>query len=56
LSAAAYWERWRKSQSWAASGYGGPAGGWGRLTAPASGGGLTRPRSTEMKAGMTSAA
>lgn len=56
MSAAAYWERWRKSQSWTAPGYGGPGGGWGRLTTPASGNGLTRPRSAETKAGMTSAA
>ena len=56
MSAAAYWERWRKSQSWAAPGYGGPGGGWGRLPMPASGNGLTRPRSAEMKSGMTSAA
>lgn len=56
LSAAAYWERWRKSQSWDAPGYGGPAGGWGRLASPASGGGLTRPRAVEVKPGMTSAA
>jgi hypothetical protein len=56
MSAAAYWDRWRKSQSWDAPGYGGPAGGWGRIATLASGGGLTRPRSSEMKAGMTSAA
>jgi chromosome segregation ATPase len=56
MSAAAYWERWRKSQSWTAPGYGGPGGGWGRLTAPVAGSGLTRPRSVDVKAGMTSAA
>jgi hypothetical protein len=56
MSATAYWERWRKAQSWAVAGYGGPAGGWGRLATPASGSGLTRPRSVEVKAGMTSAA
>jgi hypothetical protein len=56
MSAAAYWERWRRSQSWSDAGYGGPGGGWGRRSAPAAGNGLTRPRSAEVKTGMTSAA
>jgi hypothetical protein len=44
LSAGAYWERWRTSQSWTVPGYGGPGGGWGRLPRIASGASLSRPR------------
>jgi hypothetical protein len=87
ISAASYWEQWRRSQNWSTPprddwnfgerfggpdddrrnnpwggpgwpdnsfapprkhpGYGGPGGGWGRITIgnPGSGGGLSRPRS-----------
>ena len=44
LSAGAYWERWRTSQSWTVPGYGGAGGGWGRLARSASGAGISRPR------------
>ena len=57
IASAAYWERWRKSQSWSAPGYGGPGGGWGRLSSPAPGNRLSRPRpAADGKSGLTSAA
>jgi len=55
-TAAAYWENWRQGQSWDTSGYGGPGGGWGRLPSPASGKGLSRPRSSRPAPRLTSAA
>ncbi|MEO8757571.1 MAG: hypothetical protein ABI398_07445 [Devosia sp.] len=51
-----YWRRLRGSQSWAAPGYGGPGGGWGRRTSSPSGTGLSRPRGTPPAGGLTSAA
>ena len=55
-TAAAYWEDWRKSQSWAKPHYGGPGGGWGRLPTAGVGAGLTRPRSGRSATKLTSAA
>ena len=51
-----YWSRLLASQSWAAPGYGGPGGGWGRLTAPPSSTGLSRPRGAPPAGSLTSAA
>lgn len=57
IAAAAYWERWRRSQTWSTLGYGGPGGGWGRLPATATGQGLNRPRpAAAAQTGLTSAA
>ena len=56
LSASGYWDRWRKSQSWTAPGYGGPGGGWGRLPLPPTGTRLTRPRASRPARSLTSAA
>jgi hypothetical protein len=56
ISVAAYWERWRRSQSWSSLGYGGPGGGWGRLPALSTGPNLTRPRPPAARNGLTSAA
>jgi len=56
ISAASYWEHWLRSQDWAAAGYGGPGGGWGRLPTLATGTTLTRPRGQQPGRGLTSAA
>jgi hypothetical protein len=56
ISAASYWEHWLRSQDWAAAGYGGPGGGWGRLPAPAGGAVLSRPRGQKAAGDLTSAA
>ena len=56
ISAASYWEHWRRSQSWAAAGYGGPGGGWGRLPLPQTSGELSRPRGEQPAGDLTSAA
>jgi len=55
-TAAAYWEDWRKNQSWAKPNYGGPGGGWGRLPAAGVAAGLTRPRTGRGATKLTSAA
>ena len=56
LTAAAYWDQWRQSQSWDRAGYGGPGGGWGRLPLSSSGKGLSRPRASRPAQRLTSAA
>ena len=56
LTGPAYWERWRQNQSWTTPGYGGPGGGWGRLSATAAGTGLSRPRPSALRSRLTSAA
>lgn len=35
ISASQFWDFTRRMQSWTASGYGGPGGGWGKLPSPA---------------------
>jgi hypothetical protein len=56
LSVAAYWDRWRQSQAWGATGYGGPGGGWGRLKPAGGGAKLSRPRPGRDQRRLTSAA
>jgi hypothetical protein len=56
ISAAQFWDLTRRMQSWTASGYGGPGGGWGKLPSP-TGAGLSRQRPrTPPARGLTSAA
>lgn len=56
IAVTAFWDRWRRSQSWSAIGHGGPGGGWGRLPAASTGTGLSRPRPAGPNPGLTSAA
>lgn len=56
ISLGGYWERWRLGQKWdVAGGYGGPAGGWGRMPVP-SRSGIGRSRSLPRPEALTSAA